>query len=247
MEPPVSLAPEAIRDEKVKLLKSIRPIAPEHVDRLSVRGQYTGAQVDGRHLPAYRQEERVAPGSNTETYAALSLRIDNWRWGGVPFYLRTGKNLAASTSQARIQFRMPPPVLFASQCGPTLDSNSITLRLQPDEGITLRFNGKIPGLDIQIRPVRMNFNYQSEFGAYTREAYERLLMDAMAGDSTLFIRRDEVETAWDIVEPLLQKWSGRPLGEEEFYPAGSWGPENADALPARNGHNWRNPDLEPAE
>jgi len=241
MEPPASLEAESIRDEKVKLLKCIRPVLPGQADSYVVRGQYAGGQFDGQIVKPYREEPKVRPDSNVETFVALNLFIDNWRWSGVPFYLRAGKRLALSASEVRVQFRPPPHVLFAAQCGPTLDANSITLRLQPNEGITLHFNGKIPGTTMQIRPVRMHFSYNAEFGAYTPEAYERLLLDALAGDATLFIRRDEVEIAWSIVDPIRATWEKRPLSENEFYAAGSWGPEPSQELLARNGHAWRNP------
>jgi glucose-6-phosphate 1-dehydrogenase len=241
MEPPVSLEAEAIRDEKVKLLRSIRIPHPDQVRSQVVRGQYTGGEIDGRKVTAYRQEEKVDPGSNVETYVAMRLLIDNWRWSGVPIYLRTGKCLPLSASEVRVQFRPTPHVLFAAQCGPRLDANAITLRLQPNEGISLRFNGKVPGTSMEIRPVRMHFRYDSEFGAYTPEAYERLLLDVMAGDATLFIRRDEVETAWGIIDPIREAWKDRPLEEKEFYPAGVWGPRAAEELLARYGHQWRNP------
>jgi glucose-6-phosphate 1-dehydrogenase len=241
MEPPVSLEAEAIRDEKVKLLKSIRLLLPEQVTRQVVRGQYLGGMVDGKPQPGYRQEPRVKPDSNVETYVALKLLIDNWRWSGVPFYLRTGKCLPLSASEVRVQFRPTPNVLFAAACGPKLDPNALTLRLQPDEGINLRFNGKIPGAAMDVRPVRMQFSYNTEFGAYTPEAYERLLLEAIAGDATLFIRRDEVETAWQIVDAVRAGWAGRELTESEFYAAGTWGPAVADELLAPNGHAWRHP------
>jgi glucose-6-phosphate 1-dehydrogenase len=241
MEPPVSLEAESIRDEKVKLLKTIRPFDAEQVAVNVVRGQYTAGQIDGQPRPAYRTEPKVRPDSTVETFVAMRLRIDNWRWSNVPFYLRTGKNLPLSASEVRVQFRPTPHVLFAAQCGPTLDANAITLRLQPNEGISLRFNGKVPGNSMQLRPVRMHFSYDTEFGAYTPEAYERLLLEAIVGDATLFIRRDEVETAWGIVDPIRQAWDGRPLEEKEFYAAGSWGPAAADALLAQRGHAWRNP------
>jgi glucose-6-phosphate 1-dehydrogenase len=159
----------------------------------------------------------------------------------VPFYLRTGKNLALSASEVRVQFRRTPNVLFAAQCGTNLDANAITLRLQPNEGITLRFNGKEPGTLIKIRPVRMHFSYDAEFSAYTPEAYERLLLDAILGDATLFIRRDEVETAWGIVDPIRAAWADRPLRENDFYAAGTWGPKAADDLFGTTGRAWRNP------
>jgi glucose-6-phosphate 1-dehydrogenase len=241
MEPPVSLEAEAIRDEKVKLLKSIRPLRPEDVAKQVVRGQYFAGAVDGQPVPGYRQEPKVKADSNVETYAALKLFIDNWRWSGVPFYLRTGKCLRQSLSEVRIQFRPTPHVLFAAQCGQQLDPNAIALRLQPDESIYLRFNGKVPGMSLGVRPVRMNFSYNAEFGAYTPEAYERLLLEAIAGDATLFLRRDEVETAWKIVDSIRAGWDGQPLTNREFYAAGTWGPVAADDLLAQGGHVWHEP------
>jgi len=241
MEPPVSLDAEAIRDEKVKLLRSIRSMSPEDVAKQVVRGQYFAGRVDGEMRVGYLQEIKVKPDSNVETYVALKVFIDNWRWSGVPFYLRTGKALPASASEVRVQFRPTPHVLFAAQCGQKLDANSLVLRLQPNEGITLRFNGKVPGTSLQVRPVRMDFSYDAEFGAYTPEAYERLLLEAMAGDATLFIRRDEVETAWSIVDSIRKAWGSKPLTNREFYAAGTWGPVAADDLLAQSGHAWREP------
>jgi glucose-6-phosphate 1-dehydrogenase len=243
MEPPVSLEAESIRDEKVKLLKSIRPFGSGNGACQVVRGQYLAGKMNGEMRPAYRREAKVSPGSNVETYVALELLIDNWRWSGVPFFLRTGKNLPVSTSEVRIQFRPTPNVLFAAQCGQKLDPNALVLRLQPDEGISLRFNGKVPGTSVQVRPVRMHFSYDAEFSAYTPEAYERLLLDAMAGDATLFIRRDEVETAWKIVDGVRQSWDGKPLSDREFYPAGTWGPAAAEDLLRQTGRAWREPVL----
>ena len=241
MEPPVSLEAESIRDEKVKLLKSVRPLTPEHVAKQVVRGQYFAGLVNGQPQPGYRQEPKVKPDSNVETYLALKLFVDNWRWSGVPFYLRTGKCLPLGASEVRVQFRPTPHVLFAAACGPKLDANAITLQLQPNEGISLRFNGKVPGTSLAVRPVRMHFSYNSEFGAYTPEAYERLLLEAMAGDATLFIRRDEVETAWQFVDSVRAGWEGKPLTNREFYAAGTWGPVAAEDLLALNGHHWRDP------
>ena len=241
MEPPVTLEAEAMRDEKVKLLKSIRQIDASQVAQVAVRGQYTEGEIDGKKVPGYRQEEKVKPDSNTETYVGLRLAIDNWRWAGVPFYLRTGKRLPQSASEVRIQFRPTPRVLYAAQCGPNLDSNAITLRLQPNEGIFLRFNGKVPGSSTEIRPVRMHFDYDAEFGAYTPEAYQRLLLEVIAGDSTLFIRRDEVEAAWSVVDPIREAWSKTPLTNDNFYAAGTWGPEAADKLMVSESHKWRKP------
>ncbi len=241
MEPPVSLEAEPIRDEKVKLLKSIRHLTPAEVDKQVVRGQYFAGMVDGTLRPGYRQEPKVKSDSSVETFVALKMYIDNWRWSGVPFYLRTGKYLPLSASEVRIQFRKTPNILFAALCGNKLDANSLTLRLQPNEGISLHFNGKVPGISTSVRPVRMSFSYNTEFGAYTPEAYERLLLEAMAGDATLFIRRDEVESAWAIVDAIRKGWDGKPLTNREFYSAGTWGPQAADDLLAQRGHEWRNP------
>ena len=243
MEPPVSLEAEAVRDEKVKLLKSIRPLTPEDVAKQIVRGQYFAGSVGGEARPGYRQETKVKPDSNVETFVALKLFIDNWRWSGVPIYLRTGKNLPQSASEVRIQFRPTPNVLFAAQCGSKLDANALTLRLQPNEGISLRFNGKVPGTTLGVRPVRMHFSYDAEFGAYTPEAYERLLLEAIAGDATLFIRRDEVETAWKIADSIRTGWEGKALTNREFYAAGTWGPIAADDLLAQLGHVWHEPQV----
>jgi glucose-6-phosphate 1-dehydrogenase len=241
MEPPVSLEAEAVRDEKVKLLKSIRPLGSADLARNVVRGQYFAGEIDGEPRPAYRSEPKVNSKSNVETFVAMKLFIDNWRWSGVPFYIRTGKNLPVSASEVRIQFKQAPNILFAAKSAIPLDQNSITLRLQPNEGITLRFNGKVPGAAIQLRPVRMQFSYDNEFGAYTPEAYERLLLEAIAGDATLFIRRDEVETAWGIVDSIRSYWADRPLTNREFYLAGTWGPTAADELLSNDGREWRNP------
>jgi glucose-6-phosphate 1-dehydrogenase len=244
MEPPVSLESEAIRDEKVKLLKSIRPLTRQDVVRQVMRGQYFAGAVQGQPVPGYRQEPKVKSDSNVETYVALKLFIDNWRWSGVPFFLRTGKYLPLSASEARIQFRPTPNVLFAAQCGQNLDANALALRLQPHEGIYLRFNGKVPGMNMRVRPVRMNFSYNAEFGAYTPEAYERLLLDALVGDTTLFIRRDEVEAAWHIVDSIRAEWSDKPLSNREFYAAGTWGPEASNEMLAQSGHAWHEPRIE---
>ena len=241
MEPPVSLEAESIRDEKVKLLKSIRLLGSDDVVRQVVRGQYSAGTMNGQPVPGYRQEPKVKPDSNVETYVALKLFIDNWRWSDVPFYLRTGKCLPQSASEVRVQFRPTPHVLFAAQCGQQLDPNALALRLQPNEGIFLCFNGKVPGMSLGVRPVRMNFSYDAEFGAYTPEAYERLLLEAIAGDATLFLRRDEVETAWKIADTIRQGWENKPLTDREFYAAGTWGPVASDDLLAQSGHAWHEP------
>ena len=241
MEPPVNLEAESIRDEKVKLLKSVRQYHSSQVAANAVRGQYAAGSIDGQARPAYRQEPKVKADSSVETFVALRLFIDNWRWAGVPFYLRTGKNLPVSASEVRVQFHQTPNVLFAAQCGTNLDSNSLTLRLQPNESIFMHINGKVPGTSMEIRPVRMHFDYDTEFGAYTPEAYERLLLEAIAGDATLFIRRDEVEAAWSLIDPIREAWTKEAMVEKEFYPAGSWGPSAADELLAKMNHRWRKP------
>ena len=241
MEPPVSLDAEPVRDEKVKLLSAVRRMLPEQVAGHVVRGQYREGFVGGEAQAAYRAEPKVGPQSNVETFVAVKLFIDNWRWAGVPIYLRTGKAMPLSASEVRVQFKLPPQVLFAAQCGPLLDANALTLRLQPNEGISLRFTGKVPGVGYGLRPVRMDFSYDSAFGAYTPEAYERLLLDAIAGDATLFIRRDEVEQAWEIVDSIRAGWNDRPLEKGEFYAAGNWGPHLADQLLTQSGRAWREP------
>lgn len=241
MEPPVSLEAEAVRDEKVKLLRCVRPMSDAQVARQVVRGQYFAGSIDGAPCPGYRQETKVRPDSNVESFVAMKLLIDNWRWSGVPFYLRTGKRLPVNASEIRFQFRPTPNVLFAAQCGTKLEPNALTLRLQPNEGISLRFNGKVPGAAMALRQVRMHFSYDTEFGAYTPEAYERLLLEAIAGDATLFIRRDEVETAWSLVDPIRQAWGDQPLSNREFYEANTWGPIAANELLAQDGRAWRNP------
>ena len=241
MEPPVSLESEAIRNEKVKLLQSIRPLRPEDVARQVVRGQYFAGAIDGQPRIGYRQEAKVLPDSNVETYVAMNLFIDNWRWSGVPFYLRTGKSLPLSASEIRIEFRPPPHVLFAAREDSSILPNALTLRVQPNEGISFSFNGKVPGINTTPRQVRMQFDYTSEFGAYTPEAYERLLIEALAGDATLFIRRDEVETAWKIADAIREGWGTKSLTNREFYSAGTWGPVAAEDLLARSGHVWHDP------
>ncbi len=241
MEPPVSLDAEAIRDEKVKLLRSIRPLAGQEAIRNVIRGQYFGGVVGGDQRKAYRDETDVDPASLVETFVAMKLEIDNWRWAGVPFYLRTGKNLPATASEIRICFRPVPQVLFASDPSAPVVANTIVLRLQPDEGICLGFNGKSPGSSARLEQVLMDFRYDTGIGAYTPGAYERLLLEAMAGDSTLFIRRDEVESAWALVDRIRSAWADRPLGNQEFYAAGTWGPSASDELMGRDSRHWITP------
>jgi glucose-6-phosphate 1-dehydrogenase len=223
MEPPASLGPEAVRSEKVKVLKSIRDYRPEELLARSVRGQYSaGRAPDGKTLAAYSSEPRVAPGSRTETFASLRLEVDNWRFAGVPFTLRTGKALDRQVSEIRVYFKRPPATLFAGYCGDLLSPNLLTLRIQPEEGMWLRLNAKEPGVP-RVAPKELRFAYRERNDAYFPEAYERLIADALSGDSTLFIRSDEAEEAWRIVDALESAWEG--AGPPEAYPAGSPGPE----------------------
>jgi glucose-6-phosphate 1-dehydrogenase len=238
MEPPVELSADAIRDEKVKVIKSLRPMSAEDVATNVVRGQYTSGAIGGKDVIAYRAEDRVNPESQTETYVALKTYVDNWRWAGVPFYVRFGKRLAKGGTEIAVQFKDVPPVLFSrdAQIGP----NVLVIRIQPDEGISLRIQAKRPGTAVNIEPVKMDFHYGTSFGKASPEAYERLQLDAMAGDATLFARRDEVENAWAFVDPIEQAWHASATPPKLcFYPAGSWGPAEADELLERDGHAWR--------
>ncbi len=238
MEPPVAMEADAIRDEKVKVLRATRRIPPASVERHVVRGQYGPGTILGRGVPGYRQEEGVPLDSRTETYVALRLEIESWRWAGVPFLLRSGKRLPKRTTEVCIQFKKPPLHLFAESTACTVAPNALIINVQPDEGISLRFGAKVPGPDIEVRQVKMDFRYGSSFGVPSPEAYERLLLDAMGGDSTLFTRRDEVEAAWRIITDILDGWerSGTPPVE---YPAGSWGPEEAGKLFEGVDGSWR--------
>jgi glucose-6-phosphate 1-dehydrogenase len=238
MEPPRSLAPDAIRDEKLEVLESIRPIEGEAADTQVVRAQYTAGFEFGQAVPGYREERGVAADSRIETYVGLQLFIDNWRWAGVPFFLRTGKRLPKRASEITVQLKDVPQILFNRDRSAPLDANLLTIRIQPDEGFALGINSKIPGPRLRIYPVRMDFRYSSTFGASSPEAYERLLLDVMAGDPTLFMRRDQVEAAWRWVTPILDRWSAHntPL---PTYPAGEWGPPDADRLLEPFGRRWR--------
>jgi len=239
MEPPIGYRADAVRDEKVKVLRAIRPIAPEQVDRFTVRGQYGAGATGGQPVPGYREEQGVAPDSNTETYVALQLFIDNWRWAGVPFLLRTGKRLPKRVSEIAIQFRSAPLMLFDSGPLSDIEPNVLAIQVQPDEGITLRFDSKVPGQANQIRPVTMDFRYNAAFGVESPEAYERLLLDAMLGDSTLFTRSDEVEASWSLITPIHQGWESNPPPAFPNYDAGTWGPKEVDKLLEREWRAWR--------
>ena len=246
MESPTSTDADRIRDEKVKLLRAIYIPTPDEAVDKSVRGQYSAGTIDGKDVPGYRQEDDVAPDSQTETYLALRLRVENWRWAGVPIYVRTGKRLPARVTEVALTFRQVPFLLFDHRTSRDLRPNTLILRIQPDEGISLEFGAKVPGEKFHIRSVAMDFSYDDAFaGSDAADGYERLIHDAMVGDATLFIRSDEVDQAWRIVDPYLQAWS-EPGGALHFYPAGTWGPHMADLLAERSGDEWRNPvvDLE---
>lgn len=236
MEPPVGGASaDAVRDEKVKVLRAVRPIAPADVNKISVRGRYSAGPGTA---PAYLDETGVQANSTTETYVAMRFEIESWRWAGVPFYLRTGKRMPVRASEITVVFKSAPLLLF--QDGPMSRSapNELSIRIQPNEGIALRFNSKVPGQAGDIRPVTMNFNYVDAFGGESPEAYERLLLDAMTGDTTLFTRSDEVETSWSLINPIIEGWKtlGSPIHE---YVGGSWGPDASHEFIGASGRSWR--------
>lgn len=239
MEPPIAFAADAVRDEKLKVLRAVRPISGQVIPEWAVRAQYVQGRVEGRDVPAYRAEDRVAPGSRTETYAALKLLIDNWRWQGVPFYLRTGKRLARRVTEIAIHFKQPPVLLFRdAPAGGELRHNVLVLRVQPDEGFSLDIESKRPGHDVSLRQVAMDYSYGTTLNELPFSAYETVLVDVMEGDMTLFTRGDQVEEAWRIVDPVLKAWA-EGSGDVPVYEAGSSGPEAAGALIARAGHAWR--------
>jgi glucose-6-phosphate 1-dehydrogenase len=240
MEPPATIDAQGIRDEKVKALRAVDIPTVDEVLADVVRAQYDSGWADGRKVPGYREEEGVDPDSQTETYLAMSLRVDNWRWAGVPVHVRTGKRLPKRVTEVALQFHDVPHLPFAVKESQGLHPNALVLRIQPDEGITLRFGAKVPGQAFEVRDVLMDFSYGAAFIEEPPDAYERLLLDAMVGDPTLFIRTDEVEQAWRIVEPLLEAWEDRdaPLAR---YEAGTWGPRQADRLLEREGRRWRRP------
>ena len=242
MEPPASMDADALRDEKVKVLRSLRPLRGREVLGATVRGQYGRGVVRGDAVPAYREEPDVATGSVTDTYVALALHIDTWRWAGVPFFVRAGKRLGKRVAEIAVHFRSPPLALFGgTEAAGGNSPNSLVLRVQPDEGVALRFDTKVPGAGMARREVAMDFRYGNAFGASSSpEAYERLILDALRGDPTLFTRADEVEAQWAFIDPILAAWREHDA-PVAFYEAGSMGPPEADALLARTGHRWRRP------
>jgi len=243
MEPPASLAPASVREEKAKLVRAIRPVTAEQAAQCAVRGQYGPGSVAGAPVPGYRQEKGVAPDSRSETYAALRLQVDNWRWAGVPFYLRSGKRLPRRVSEIAVRFRLPPLQLFPQTPADQVEPNLLAFRIQPDEGISLKFEAKLPGQELHVRPVNMEFRYGTSFGVSVPEAYETLLLDAMHGDPTHYASGEMVETCWALFEPILEAWAATPPSGWPNYEAGTWGPTEADALFASDGSSdgrgWR--------
>ncbi|HZR17430.1 MAG TPA: glucose-6-phosphate dehydrogenase [Verrucomicrobiae bacterium] len=239
MEPPVSFDPNAVRDEQAKLLHSLQRPKPEEVLTLAVRGQYAKGQLDGKPVPGYRDEPNVGSDSNTETFVALKLVIDNWRWADVPFYLRTGKRLAKRVTEIAIHFKRAPFQLFRGTPVACLQSNQLIVHIHPDEGMSLCFGAKVPGPIMRLGAVEMDFQYADYFGTIPSTGYERLIYDCMIGDATLFQRADMVEAGWAVVTPVLDVWQALPPRDFPNYSPGSWGPRQADELLARNGHQWR--------
>jgi glucose-6-phosphate 1-dehydrogenase len=238
MEPPAAFDDKAVRDEKVKVLRALRPIRGADVSADAVRGQYTRGFIEGVAVPAYREEHGVPEDSRTETYVALKGWVDNWRWEGTPFYIRTGKRLPKRSTEIAIQFRVAPHKLFPREASLGLEPNALVLRIQPDEGISLKFGAKVPVQGIRIRSVNMDFDYGASFMVDAPDAYETLIVDALRGDATLFTRRDEVDQQWAFVDPIIEAWASSPAGPP-LYEAGTWGPADADALIERDGREWR--------
>ena len=239
MEPPISFDSEAVRDEKAKVLHAIQPLSPEDVLIKAVRGQYGPGTLQEKTVPGYRSEPQVNPQSTTETFVAMELRIDNWRWAGVPFYLRTGKRLTQRITEITIQFKRAPQLLFRGTEVERLSANQLVMHIQPDEGISLQFSAKIPGVVMNLGAVNMNMKYEEYFGAAPWTGYETLLLDCMIGDPTLFQRADMVEAGWRVVQPVLDIWNAVPPRDFPNYASGSWGPKAADDLLAREGREWR--------
>lgn len=241
MEPPATFEAEPIRDEKTKVLRSIRSISQAEVDQFAVRGQYGAGRVEGRPVAGYRSEPGVAPQSTIETFAALKLSVDNWRWQGVPFYLRSGKRLAQKATEIAVQFKQVPHLLFKPLLSEKIQPNTLVLSVQPSEGISLTFQAKHPGTKLSMGSVTMDFNYHGGFQVASPDAYERLLLDCLAGDPMLFSREDWIAWSWSILTPVLERWKERAAEAVPSYEAGSWGPKEADALIERDGRRWRSP------
>ena len=241
MDPPVVFDSEAVGAEKIKVLRATRQIPLSELDQWAVRGQFGQGWVQGEFIKGYREAEDTDPRSNRETFAALKLHIDNWRWEGVPFYLRSGKSMAKKVTEIAIQFKRVPHLLFGLMPADTVNPNAIVIRVQPNEGFSLQFRVKSPGQTIRVQPVSMNFDYESLFNGEAPPAYETLLLDIMRGDRTLFAHSEWIEYAWGLITPIIEAWDSSPASNFPNYEAGSWGPPEADALIARDGRSWRRP------
>jgi len=248
MEPPASMTADAVRDEKVKVLQSLRWLREDEIDRSAVRAQYAAGSISSKRVPAYRDEPDVSPNSFTPTYAAVQFSVDNWRWTGVPFFVRSGKRMARRVSEIAVQFRQPPVLMFGHETRQQMTPNVLAMRIQPNEGASLSFQVKAPGAAYQlskgteVAPVAMDFTYKEAFGDHNPPAYETLLLDVMLGDATLFTRSDEVEAAWRVVDPLIKYWERNPPKKMPLYEAGTWGPAEADRLVDLRGVEWREPE-----
>jgi glucose-6-phosphate 1-dehydrogenase len=248
MEPPYSMTADAVRDEKVKVIRSIRWLSPETIPDVAVRAQYAAGTEKGEKVAGYRDEPDVAKDSQTPTFAAVCFHVDNWRWNGVPFFLRSGKRMAKRVSEIAVHFQAPPHLMFGGNgAARSLEPNVLVMRVQPNEGVSLNFEVKVPGAAvaltqaIEVAPVDMDFAYAEAFGETAAPAYETLLLDVMIGEMTLFTRSDEVEAAWRLIDPLLDYWASHPADPMPTYPAGSWGPKEADRLIGKMNGGWRKP------
>jgi glucose-6-phosphate 1-dehydrogenase len=239
MEPPYSLDPDVVRNAKIEVLRCLRPITGKDAERFVVRAQYSSGKVHGADVPGYRREAGVNPDSTTETYVALKCFVENWRWAGVPFYLRTGKALPKRASEVAVQFKDIPQILFNVDPDKPQAPNLLALRIQPEEGLSLRIMSRVPGTRAETHPVEMSFKYSEVFGTPSPEAYERLLLDVMAGDASRFMRRDAVETSWAWIDGILEAWGAQRVRWLPEYQAGSWGPVEADRLIQSDGRSWR--------
>jgi glucose-6-phosphate 1-dehydrogenase len=238
MEPPIAFSAESVRDRKIDTLLSAQPLVNNGKTDV-VHAQYAAGWVVGAEVPGYRQEPEVNPQSTTETFVALRMQLDSWRWAGVPFYLRTGKRMPKRTTEIAIQMRRPPLEIFRRVSPTSVAPNLLIINVQPDEGISVRFEAKLPGTRMQLAPVMMNFRYGTAFGGSVPEAYETLLLDAMLGDATLFARHDFVERSWELITPVHEQWKTENASTIPTYEAGEWGPAEADELMARDGRRWR--------
>jgi glucose-6-phosphate 1-dehydrogenase len=236
MEAPATFGATPVRNEKMKVLQCIRPFNAESIAKVVIRGQYGPGIINGTPVPGYRQEKGVKPDSSTDTFVALKLLVDNWRWSGVPFYLRTGKRLAKTHTEVAIRFKQAPHMVFR---GENIEGNSLILNIQPEEGISISFGAKAPGARMQIRPVTMDFSYSDAFGGVSREAYATLINDCIRGEATLFDRADSVEAAWELIDPILDAWRSSPAASLPNYPSGTGGPQAAEDLLVSEGRQWR--------